>query len=67
MTHILEVQLKVATEEADKEKALKQVSESTLNEKVLELASMKQRPIVAEMAWDSTKQKAGVMQGKLGD
>ena len=41
MTHILEGWLKVVAEEADKEKALKQVSESTLNEKVLELASMK--------------------------
>lgn len=39
MTHILEGQLKVAMEEVDKEKALKQVFKSTLNEKVLELAT----------------------------
>lgn len=67
MTHILEQRLKVAAEEADKEKALKQVSESTLNEKVLELASMKQRLIATKMARDSTKQKAGVMHDKLRD
>lgn len=67
MTHILEGRLKVAAKEADKEKALKQVSESTLNERVLKLASMKQRPIAAKMAQDSAKQKAGVMQGKLRD
>lgn len=33
--------------EADKEKALKQVAESTLNEKVLELAIMEQRETFA--------------------
>ena len=33
MTHILKGRLKVTMEEADKEKALKQVTESTLNEK----------------------------------
>lgn len=33
MTHVLKGWLKVAMEEADKEKALKYVAESTLNEK----------------------------------
>lgn len=40
MIHILEGWLKVFVEEVDKEKNLKQVSESTLQENVLELALM---------------------------
>nr|POE58158.1 hypothetical protein CFP56_21435 [Quercus suber] len=45
MTHILESQLKLAIEEADGEKALKKVAESTLQEKVQELVHMEQRAL----------------------
>ena len=55
MTHILESWLKLASEEADGEKALKQVAESTLQEKVQELAHMEQRVVVAERVWDSVE------------
>ena len=41
--------LKGVMEEADKEKALKQVAEATLNEKVLELATTDRRAISVEM------------------
>ena len=46
MTHILESQLKLAIEEADGEKALKKVAESTLQVKVQEWAHMQQRAMV---------------------
>lgn len=40
MAHILGGRLKLATEEADGERALKQVVESTIQEEVQELANM---------------------------
>jgi len=40
MTHVVEGRLKGIIEEADKEKALKQVAEASLNEKTLELNAM---------------------------
>ena len=67
MTHVLKGRLKVAMEEANKEKALKQVSESTLNEKVLELATVEQKVATIDKTWDLAKQKAEVLQGKLGE
>lgn len=63
MAHILEGRPKLTTKEADGEKAFKQVIESTLQEKDLELAHMEQRAIVAERAWDSTEQKFRVLEG----
>lgn len=50
MTHILKGQLKLATEEANREKAFKQVAKSTLRKKVRELAHIEQRAIIAERA-----------------
>ena len=41
MTHVVKGQLKGVMEEADKEKALKQVAEVSLNEKTLELNVVK--------------------------
>lgn len=38
MTHVVEGRLKGVMEKAGKEKALKKVAESTLNEKILKLA-----------------------------
>ena len=48
LTHVVEGWLKGVMEEADKEKALKQVVEATLNEKVLELATTDRRAISVE-------------------
>lgn len=50
MTNILKGQLKLATEEANREKAFKQVAKSTLQKKVRELAHIEQRAIIAERA-----------------
>lgn len=55
MTHILKGWLKVVVEEMNKEKALKQVSKSTLNDKALELASMDQKAMATKRARDSIK------------
>ena len=46
LTHDVEGWLKGVMEEADKEKALKQVVEATLNEKVLELAMTEQTQLL---------------------
>ena len=67
MTHILEGWLEVAVEEANKEKALKQVSKSTIQKKVLELALMELKDAGVEKARDSAERKVGVLEGKLGD
>ena len=53
-------------EEAGKEKALKQVAESSLSEKVIELATVEQRAS-PERAQGSAEQKAEALQGKLGE
>ena len=50
-------------EEADKEKALKQVAESNLNEKTLELNVAKRWATIAEKA----QEQAEDLQGKLGE
>ena len=57
--------MKGVMEEADKEKALKQVAEATLNEKVLELATTDRRAISVERTWELAKQKVEALQGKL--
>ena len=58
--------LKGVMEEADKEKALKQVAEASLKEKTLGLNVMERRTTIAEKALELAKQKAKVFQGKLG-
>nr|POE76360.1 hypothetical protein CFP56_34526 [Quercus suber] len=50
MTHILKGWLYLATEKVDRERTHKQVVESTFQKKVLKLAHMEQRAIVAERA-----------------
>ena len=54
-------------EEAGKEKALKQVVESNLSEKVIALAIAEQKAASIERAWGSAEQKAEALQGKLGE
>lgn len=67
MTHILEGQLKGAVEEADKERALKEVSESTLREQVADLAIAKRRSMEAERARAAADKRVADLEGKLGD
>ena len=52
-------------EEADKEKALKQVAEASLQEKMLGLNVMKRRATTTEKALELFEQKASDIQGKL--
>ena len=66
MTYVVEGWLKGVIEEADKEKALKQVAEASLKEKTLGLNVMERRATIAEKALELAKQKAKVFQGKLG-
>ena len=54
-------------EETNKEKALKQVFKSSLNEKTLELNVAKQRATTVERARELAEQKAEDLQGKLGE
>ena len=61
----MEGQLKGVMEEIDKEKILKQVAESTLNEKVLGLATTEWRETFTERAQELAKQKMEALQGKL--
>ena len=67
MTYVVEGCLKGVMEEADKEKALKQVAEASLKEKTLGLNVMERRATTAEKALELAKQKAKVFQGKLGE
>ena len=53
--HVLERWLKVVMEEAGKEQALKQVAESSLSEKVIELATVEQRAASTERARGSAE------------
>ena len=57
MTHVVEGWLKGVMEKADKEKALKKVAESTLNEKILKLAITEWRATLAERARELVDQK----------
>ena len=67
MTLVVEGRLKGIIEEADKEKALKQVVEANLNEKTLELNAMEWRATIVERARELAKQRAEGLQGKLGE
>ena len=67
MTHILEGQHKGAMEEADKEKALKEVSESTFREQTAELAIAKRQSVEVERAHVATKKRVADLEGQLGE
>ena len=54
-------------EEANKEKALKQVTGSNLNKKTLELNVAKRRITTTERAQELAEQSAEDLQGKLGE
>ena len=59
--------LKGAVEEAEKERALKEVSEATLRDQVTTLTVAKKRAAKAEKARAATKKRAADLEGKLGD
>ena len=67
MTLVVKGRLKGIIEEANKEKALKQVVEANLNEKTLELNAMEWRATIVERARELAKQRAEGLQGKLGE
>ena len=59
--------LKDAQEEADKEKALKQVAEASLKEKTLGLNVIEWRATTTKTSLELAKQKASEATGKLGE
>lgn len=67
MTYVVEVWPKGVMEEAEKEKALKQATEASFNEKSLELNVVKRWAITAERAQELAEQKAKDLQGKLNE
>ena len=67
MTYILKGRLKGAVEEADKEKALKEVFESTFQEQIAELVTAKQRSVEVERACVATKKRVADLESKLGE
>nr|POE45891.1 hypothetical protein CFP56_40927 [Quercus suber] len=67
MTHVVKGRLKGVMEEADKEKALKQVAKASLNKKTLELNVVEQRAATTKRALELAEQKAKDLQGKLSE
>ena len=59
--------LKDAQEEADKEKALKQVAEASLKEKTLGLNVIEWHATTTKTSLELAKQKASEATGKLGE
>lgn len=57
--------MKKANKEANGEKAIQQVSESTLQEKNREVSQAEKKPIADERAQASTDQKMEVLQGMV--
>ena len=64
MNHILEGWLKGAVEEANMERALKEVSESTLKEQVADLANFEQRFVKVERARAVAEKRWQTWRGK---
>ena len=63
--HLLEDRLKKANEEADSENTLRQVAESTFQEKNREVAQVEKKLATVERVQASTDYKVGVLQGKI--
>lgn len=64
---MVEGRLKDAQEEADKEKALKQVAEASLKEKTFRLNIMERRATMAEKGLELVEQKVTKASVKLGE
>nr|POF20743.1 hypothetical protein CFP56_65271 [Quercus suber] len=67
MTYILEGRLKGAVEEANKERALKEVSKSTLREQIVDLVAAERRFIKAGRAYAAVEKRVAYLEGKLGE
>lgn len=57
--------MKKAKKEANGEKAIRQVSETTLQEKNREVSHAEKKPVAAEKAWAFADQKMEVLQGMV--
>lgn len=66
MTHMLEGQLKGAVEEAEKVRALQEVSEANLQKLGAALAAFERRVGEAKRAYAAIKKRAADLEGKLG-
>lgn len=64
---MLEGRLKSATEEVEKEKALKEVSKATLWDQVIALAIVERRAIEAERAHTAGEKRMTELEGKLDE
>ena len=67
MAYMMEDRLKSATEEADKEKALKEVAEATAREKSVAIQNAEERARIAEGTRILAEHKAVEMETKLGE
>nr|POE99886.1 hypothetical protein CFP56_68864 [Quercus suber] len=65
LTHVVKGRLKDVQEEADKEKALKQVAKASLQEKTMGLIVMERWATTAENALELVEQKASELLSKL--
>lgn len=63
--HLLEDRMKKANKEASGEKAIQQVSKTTLQEKNWEVSQAEKKPVAAKRARASTDQKMEVLQGMV--
>ena len=67
MTHMLEGQLKGAVEEAEKERALKEVFKAIRQDQVTALRAAERRAMEAKRAYVAIEKRAADLEGKLGD
>lgn len=67
LTQVVKGRYKGMVEEANKEKALKQVAEANLSEKTLELSSVQCRVTTTENAWEVAKKTVEQLQTKLDE
>lgn len=67
MTYLIEGQLKGAMEEVDKERDLKEVSESNLQEQATKLAAAEWKSMKAKRACAAAKKRVMDLEGKLDD
>ena len=65
MTHMLEGQLRSAVEEADKERALKEVSEATLRDQTVALSTDERKATKARKARAAVDKRVAELERKL--
>lgn len=67
MTHMWEERLKGAVKEAEKERALKEVSKANLQDQGVVMEAVERRATKVERARAATEKKAADLEGKLGE